>query len=217
MNKKKWGALVLIAGLGAGSVFMWSKYRHGADVAGEYAVESFTPAEVREALRSEDLRTRLDAVAQLEKLDSTTRKAALLEALAASHAPTRLTALTALSEGFPSDPEVVARLLGTAKEDLDRDVQEAAFSALEKSGDPRVLALACEVVASVEAGLSLKLQAAETLDRLTGRQTAGALATAVEDAEVAADELGMGWEAWIGEHRGGLVWDPEKGLFVPEE
>jgi HEAT repeat protein len=215
--KKKWGALVVLAAILAGGALLWSRYRQGSDVAGEYAMRSFTPAEVREALRSEDISTRLDAVAQLEKLEPRALKAALLEALAASYAPTRLTAVTALARRFPSDPDVVTRLLVTAKEDLDTDVQAAAFAALEKSGDPRVLALACEVLVSTDAGLSLKLQAAETLDRLTGRQTAGPLATAVEDAEVAADEIGMGWEEWIGTNQGGLTWDPEKGRFTPEE
>jgi len=214
---KKWFVLLFVALLGGGGYYVWSGLEKGAEVAGDYEVESLTPEGVRQGLRSSDLKTRLDAVAQLEKLDPPARQAALLEALEAPVAPARLTAVTELAKGFASEADVVARLLSVAKEDPDDDVREAAFSALEKSGDPRVLTLACEVLTATETGLSLKLQAASTLDRLTGRQTAADLEGKLEEAEMAADEIGMSWDEWIGAHRDGLVWDPENGRFVPKE
>ncbi len=214
---KKWFVLLLVALLGGGGYYVWSGLEKGAEVAGDYKVESLTPDGVRLGRRSDDLKTRLDAVAQLEKLEPAARLTALIEALDAPSAPARLTAVTEIAKAFASESDAVARLLSVAKEDPDDDVREAAFSALEKSGDPRVLTLACEVLTSTDAGLSLKLQAASTLDRLTGRETSADLEGKLEEAEMAADEIGMAWDEWIGANRAGLRWDAEKGRFVPKE
>jgi len=158
--------------------------------------------------------TRLAAVEQMAKLASAERKEALLEALADSLAVVRLTAVTALSDGFPRDPAVVDRLLVAARGDLDADVREEAHRALAASGDPRVLALAVETLDSADATLDEKLAAAETLDRVTGRTTATDLADRLDGAEEAADELGVAWEEWLAGRKDRLSWDEEAGRFV---
>lgn len=214
---KKWIALVLVVALGASAWYFRGKFLEGAQVADPDQVRDLDDNEIRSGVRSADPKTRLDALGQIEKLAPKERKAALLDALGAPYAPTRLAALTALSRGFATDDEVVARFLAVAKEDQDADVRAAAIRSLDRSGDPRVLGLAISVLESSEEPLAVRLGAARTLDRLTGRETAKDLADRLDAAEEAADDLLMDWDDWYSERKAGLVWDPEQGRFVSKE
>jgi HEAT repeat protein len=211
---KKALLLVVLLAVGAGGGYVYRGLQQGKDVAGEYRRREMSGEEVREGIRSADLMTRLDAVEQLEKLPATERKAALLDALGSSFAEVRLTAVTALARGFPTDGEVVDRLLETAGGDLDPDVRMEAHRALGASGDVRSLRLAVETVASADATLGERLAAAEALDRVTGRSTAGDFASRMTGAEEAADDLGMAWEEWLDEHGEDLSWDEGTKRFV---
>ena len=211
---KKWIILLLVFVVGGGGIWVYRNIRAAGEEADRaYEVEEMTDADISSGLKSQDLRKRLDAVAQLSKLTPAQRKAALLDALEAAAAPARLTAVTALGDGFGTDGDVVAALLTVAKTDPDTDVKEAAFSVLTKSGDPRVLSVAAEVLIATDASLAMKVSAAKTLDRLTGRETAAALETAFDSAEEAADDIGMDWDDWIGENADGLKWNAESGRF----
>jgi HEAT repeat protein len=207
-------AVIAIAGL---AFYINARLRQGGEVAEPHQTRSLTPKEIHEGLRSDDVNARLAAVEQLDRLPEETRKQALLEALVADASPTRLTAVVALEKRFPTDPDVVGALLETARNDLDTDVCEAAIRTLAASGDPRVLELALETVSSSETALSVRLQAAETLDRLTGRRTAGGLSGKLEEAEFAADDLAVAWDEWWREHGAKLTWDAETETFVEKE
>lgn len=211
---KKWIVLLAVLLIGGTAIYVYREIqRAGEEADRPYEVVPMTDAGIAEGLASPDLKTRLDAVAQLEKLPTVQRKSALLGALAAAAAAARLTAVTALGEGFGADGEVVTALLEVAKEDPDADVKEAAFAVLTSSGDPRVLSVAAEVLLAVDATLAAKLAAAKTLDRLTGRETAKPLQATFDSAGEAADDLGMDWDDWITEHADGLEWNAEAGRF----
>jgi HEAT repeat protein len=208
--------LVLGAAIGAGGYHLYASFKAGADVAQPEAPRDLTDAEIREGLLSADLKARLDAVAQIDKLPEAECRAALLGALQADYAATRLTATSALAKRFPTHPEVVEALLSAAGNDPDPDVRQAAFTALQKSGDSRALDLALAALESTDASLAAKLTAAETLDRLTGETSAATLEDLLGRAEEAGDELFMQWEEWLAEHREKLVWDAEKSRFVKQ-
>jgi len=214
---KKWIALALVVAIGASAWYFRGKFLEGAQVAYPDQVRDLDDSEIRDGLRSADPKTRLDALAQIEKLTPAERKAALLDALDAPYAPTRLAALTALAAGFGADGAVVDRFLAVAREDQDADVREAAIRSLDRSGDPRVLGLALAVLEGGEEPLSVRLGAARTLDRLTGRETARALSERLDQAEAAADDLLMDWDDWYSERKDRLAWDPERKRFVERE
>jgi HEAT repeat protein len=211
---KKWIALIVLLALGGGGFYVWRTFRQGARLSAPDEVKDLTGDEVRSGLSSPDPKARLDALAQIEKLPEPERKAALIAALGAPYAPTRLTAVTALAKTFPTDPVVVEGLLAVAKEDLDSDVREAAFAALAPSGDVRVLDLSLSVLTSSEEPIPVRLGAARTLDRLTGRDTASRLRDLLDQAESEADDLMMDWDDWLSEHREGLRWNAETGRFT---
>jgi hypothetical protein len=204
--------LCLCLGVGV-AVFMYQRFQKAGEIARDTTKVELSHAEIRTGIRSPELAKRLDAVEQLGKLSVEERREVLVDALGAAYAPTRLTAITALRKEFVGDAAVVERLLAVAREDLDGDVREGAFAALRESGDARTLALCVEVVQS-SAPLAVRLAAAETLDELCGREEAAPLAEKFDEAAAAADDLGMGWEEWLGARREKLTWDAEKKRFV---
>lgn len=210
---KKWIAFFLLLALAGAGVYIYLGIQKAGDDAGEYEIEVMTETGIALALLSPDLQKRLDAVAQLDELTDEQKEAALLDALGSSHPAARLTALTELAKGLAALPDVVTAVLALAKEDPDPDVAEAAFRLLATSGDARVLSVAAELLLSTDASLAVKLKAAQTLDALTGRDTAKAFAEAFGTAEEAADDLGMEWDDWIGENAGGLRWNADAQRF----
>jgi HEAT repeat protein len=213
---KRWIFLVVLALLAGTALFLYTQYRDMASMKEFEGPGELTDRGIREGIRSEDPTLRLAAAEQIGKLPEDQRRAALLDALAADYAPTRLTALTVIGKGGPPGDEISAALFEMAREDPDPDVRDAAFRALGTSGDVRVLDLSLAILESLDAPLALKLRAARTLDRLTGRESAGALAGAVDEATLAADELSMEWDDWLGGNRERLRWDPEGKRFVAE-
>jgi hypothetical protein len=210
---KKWILLVVLLVLAGVGIYVYVTIQAAGDDAAEYEMETMTADGVADGLKSPDLQKRLDAVAQLDKLSVEQKKAAFLDALGSAHAAARLTALTELRKGLAKDPEVVTAVLDLAKGDPDPDVADAAFSLLSVSGDPRILSVAAELLLSTDAPLAVKLKAAKTLDRLTGRETATDFSTAFDTAEEAADDLGMDWDDWITENAATLKWNPDAGRF----
>jgi hypothetical protein len=210
---KKKIALVVLALLCGGGFYVYMKINAASRLGDDYEAPVLTNQEVREGIRSPEVQTRIEAVEQIGKLSVKERKEVLLDALKASYAPTRLTALTPLAAEFGNDPAVIDRLLEVARDDPDLDVKGAAFTALTKSGDARVLTLAASVLLSDDASLEAKLGAAKVLDRLTGRGTAAGLEDAVDAGTGQADDLGMDWDDWLSENREKLAWDAAKGCF----
>lgn len=206
------GKLLLVVILIAGA-FLFGRYQQAGDEGLAHEIEDLSDTDIRKGLLSANLKERMDAREQIGKLPPDEQKKALLDALDAPYAPTRLTAVAALGESFPTDGAVVAAMLAIAKDDPDADVRGAAFAALKGSGDAQVLRLAVEVLNSTDAGLAAKLAAAETLDALTGRETAAALSDPLESAEGAADDLGMEWDDWLEENGGKLEWNAEAKRF----
>jgi hypothetical protein len=210
---KKWivtALLLILVGVG---VYVYVGIQQGGEAARAYEVEEMSAAQIAEALRSPELTQRLDAVAQLDKLNAAQRKAAFLDALRATHPAARLTALSELRKGREADAEVVTAVLAVAQEDPDADVVDSAFELLVESGDPRVLTVAAARLLSTDASLSAKLVAARTLDTLTGRTTSKAFSDHYSAAEECADDLGMAWDDWLGEHASRLKWNPERKRF----
>ena len=213
---KRWIILVVLAVLFGTAVFLYLSYRNAASMKEFEGPGELSDKGIRDGIRSEDPALRIAAAEQIGKLTGEQRAAALLDALAADYAPTRLTALTVISKGGPPGEAIVVALFDMAREDPDPDVRDAAFRALGTSGDPRVLDLSLAVLESMDAPLALKLRAAKTLDRLTGRTTATDLEAKIAEATDATDELMMDWDEWLGEHRDGLTWDPAEGRFRAE-
>lgn len=214
---KKWIFLgVLLVGAGG---YFYVQYR--IDQARQFAEDDgtveLTDAGIREGLLSSDPKQRMDALAQIEKLPEAERMIALIAALDAPSAPTRLTAVTALGKDFAERPEAVLALTEAAKEDLDADVREAAFNALATSGDIAILELAAGVLLDTDASLRVKVRAAALLDRLTGKSMSEDLSSAFTATEEAADDLAMTWDDWLGENRDSLKWDSAAGRFVGAE
>ncbi len=211
---KKWVFLfVLLVAVGG---YFYVQYRIGEarKFAEDDVTVELTDAGIREGLLSSDPKRRLDALAQIEKLPEAERMHALLAALEAPSAPTRLTAVTVLGKEFAARPAAVAGLTEAAKEDPDPDVREAAFNALAASGDTAILELAAAVLLSTDEPLGVKVRAAALLDRLTGKSRSEDLRTSFTTAEEAADDLSMEWDDWLGENRDRLRWDAEAGRFT---
>jgi HEAT repeat protein len=211
---KKWILLAVVLLVAGGALFVRYRINEARRFAEDDGVVELSAAAIRAGLCSDDPRRRLDALAQIEKLPRAERMAALLAALESPSAPTRLTAVIALGQDFAAAPEVVSGLRAAAREDPDIDVREAAFNALAASGDTAILELAVAVLSSTDAPLGAKVRAAALLDRLTGRERSADLAAAFSDAEGAADELSMEWDAWLGENLDRLTWDAGAGIFT---
>ena len=214
---KKWIFLGIVLVLGGGVFYARSVFLDAGKIAEDDTMAELSDAGIREGLLSEDPKLRMDALAQIEKLPEAERMTALLAALQSPSAPTRLTAVTALGRDFSTKAAVIAGLKETAKDDLDADVREAAFSALAGSGDIAILELAVEVLSATDAPLGAKVRAAALLDLLTGRSTSRELTSQYAGAEEAADDLAMEWDDWLGERVERLRWDPEAGQFTGAE
>jgi HEAT repeat protein len=205
--------MVLLVALLVGGAFLYGRFQQAGEEGLTDQVEDLSDDDIRTGLLSSNLKQRIDAFEQIGKLAEGEQKRALLDALDAPYAPTRLMAVAALGKSFPTDEAVVAAVIGLAKDDPDMDVRSAAFEALLGSGDAQVLGLAVEVLNSTDAGLAAKLSAVETLDALTGRTTAGMLSDPLESAEGAADDLGMDWDDWLEENGAKLKWNAEAKKF----
>lgn len=214
---KKWIFLGIVLVLGGGVFYARSVFLDAGKIAEDDTMVELTDAGIREGLSSDDPKLRMDALAQIEKLPEAERMAALLAALQSPSAPTRLTAVTALGKDFSTRAGAIEGLKETAKEDLDTDVREAAFSALATSGDIAILELAVEVLSATDAPLGAKVRAAALLDLLTGRSLSEALKASYADAEESADDLAMDWDDWLEERVERLRWDPEAGQFTGAE
>jgi len=188
-----------------------------AGLLGGYEVKDYLPDEIAAVLAGNDPAARADAADQVEKMPPEQRKAVLQALARDERAKIRLLAVSLLARHHVRDADVVGDLLAVARDDLDGDVKQAAFVALGKSGDPRALKLATEVLSDMDAALPVKLEAAGMLDRLTGRVTAQDLSAALEQAVDAADDLGMDWDDWLTTHGPRLTWDDEKGRFVEKD
>jgi hypothetical protein len=182
------------------------------EVAESYETTSYLPAEIGEALRSDDPARRADAADQVEKMEPATRRKALLELSADRRAGVRLLAVTLLGRLHASEEEVLVRLAGMLALDPDLDVRLAAVDAVEAS--QRLPALAALVAALTDdPSLIVRRQAAEALDRLTGQTIGAAVAEQVDAAEEAAEEALFAYEEWLEASREGLRWNDAAGRF----
>jgi len=214
---KKWiflGVLLVVAG---GYFYVQHRIGEARKFAEDDGTVELTDAGIRAGLLSDDPKSRMDALEQIEKLPESERISALLAALQAPSAPTRLTAVTALGKDFAENPAAASGLTEAAKEDPDPDVREAAFNALALSGDTAILELAAAVLLSTDEPLGVKVRAAALLDRLTGKSVSEVLITSFTTAEEAADDLSMEWDDWLGENKDRLKWDAAAGRFTGAE
>lgn len=207
--------LLILVGviIGGGGYHVYSGFSAGAEMGEDYVEKSLSGAEISEGLVSTDLDTRTAAFNQIGKLPDAEKKAALFAALAATYAPTRIGAISVLGRDLPTDPEVIPKLMEAAGKDPDCDVQAAAFAALQKSGDKRVLAMALKTLESEGCGLESRLEAVRTLDKLTGQSTCDAFRDHMEGAAGAADDLMLEWTDWLDENRAKLAWDLKTSVF----
>jgi HEAT repeat protein len=214
---KKLIAILVLAALAGGGYLIHTKIRSAGKVADEYRAKDYLPGEIAEALRGDDPAARADAAEQIAKMDPAERETVLLAMTRDERSHVRLLAVSQLARLHGTDPDVVGRLLETARDDLDGDVKQAAFAALGKSGDARALKLAVEVLSDTDAALPVKLEAASMLDLLTGRDTKGDLSDALDEAVDAADDLGMAWDEWLQTHGEKLIWAADQSRFTEKE
>jgi HEAT repeat protein len=182
------------------------------EVARDYEARTFLPAELEEALRSDDPARRADAAGQLESMGPGRRLELLIALTGDERAHVRLMAVSLLGGLHADDADAVDALDNVLALDPDVDVRSAAVGALGGSRNPVAIAVLVRVLAD-DASLVVKREAAEALDRRTGEAFGKSLVQSIETAEEASDDAVMAYEEWLERRREALRWNEEKGRF----